>query len=102
MRCAVFLVIILGLACAQFEDTEGKLSRCQEDCCAASGGAWDGASQDCIISGMGDNSYHDCGGSCLEIAGRELESRGAGLNLCCAPAFLLISATALTVSSKAM
>jgi hypothetical protein len=94
MRRLAFLIILLGLASAQFEGTESRLSGCQENCCVASGGAWDAASQDCIITGMGDNSYHDCGGSCLETAGRELESRGAGLNLCCAPGFILFGAAA--------
>jgi len=94
MRRLASLILIIGLCSAQFEDTEGKLSKCQESCCASSGGAWDASTQDCIISDMGGNAYHDCGSSCLETAGRELESRGAGLNLCCAPALLLLAATA--------
>ncbi len=97
MRRLAFLILIIGLCSAQFEDTEGELSKCQESCCASSGGAWDAASQDCVISDMGGNAYHECDGPCLETAGRELESRGAGLNLCCAPAMILLAAVAATM-----
>jgi len=90
MRRLAFLILAIGLCSAQFEDTEAKLSRCQESCCASSGGAWDASAQDCVTSDMGGNAYHDCESVCLETAGRELESRGAGLNLCCAPALILL------------
>ncbi|MFH0885115.1 MAG: hypothetical protein V1861_05385 [Candidatus Micrarchaeota archaeon] len=98
MRRIAFLVFLIGLASAQFEDTEGKLSQCQENCCIVSGGAWDAALQDCSVSGPGFNDYYNCESSCLEIAGRELESRGAGLNLCCAPAFIFAGLAAMVTT----
>lgn len=95
MRHAAFLLVLTCAAFAQFEGTEGRMAACMQDCCAARGGSWDGALQDCTVDGAGLNAYQACENGCLEAAGREVGSSGTGMNPCCAPALIFAALAAM-------
>jgi|WetSurMetagenome_2_1015567.scaffolds.fasta_scaffold760817_1 hypothetical protein len=93
MKRAILLLLVAGLCAAQFEETDAKLTQCQQGCCARMGGDWDGLMQECSVDAADYNAYHKCRNECVEIASQDYGAMGGGSGICCAPAFLLLGIT---------
>ena len=96
MRLAVLLLLLGGLAAAQFEATEENLALCQKGCCERQNGTWDDNAAECAIEGGNYVDYSRCDNECLIIASRDYNAAASGAG-CCAPALVL--ATLAMISS---
>ncbi|MCI0503154.1 hypothetical protein L0Y65_00415 [Candidatus Micrarchaeota archaeon] len=90
MKGVLLLILIAGLASAQFEDTDAKLAQCQRDCCSRMNGSWDDSLGECGVGAADYNAYYRCRNECSEIASRDYGAMGGGAGICCAPAFFLL------------
>jgi hypothetical protein len=100
MKCVILVLLIAGLAAAQFEESDVKLAQCQQGCCARMNGDWDEGVQDCSVAAADYNSYYKCRNECVEIASQDYGAMGGGSGICCAPALVLFGLAFATAYGK--
>ncbi len=85
---ALLLILLIGLAGAQFEKEDAAMAACEKSCCTGSGGNWSNDTGYCLLSAY-PKSYVSCEDACFANATGSISSKAPRTDICCAPTAML-------------